>query len=237
MQLSIHYYVLSLSDQLSILYEAFRDKLISIQNSNFPFESFIHADHSDNQAFRNSQLKEFFRQTDQHFIHYYDQDPLYLVVVGEKNNLSIFETLITHRDALIGHIEGNYIITSPHDLGKIVWPVIKEAISGSNNNALRELTKAAEASNVVSGIDAVGQSAETETGPMLYVEEDYHVKGSLRKVDQTTIVRSKHVELWDVIDDVVDIIIEKVLEMGGTVIFMKNDSLKNHERIALVPSS
>jgi hypothetical protein len=230
MQLSIHYYVLSLSEQTSRLYEGFRDKLIDIRNTNFPFEISIDAANPDS---KDTQLREFFHQSDQHFTHYYQQDPLRLVVVGEKRNLSIFESLTTHREVIIGTVEGDYTATSVHDLGKIIWPVVKEAIAGTNKNALRDLATAASKHKVVSGIDAVGQSVETVTNSTLYVEEDFHVKGSIRKTDHSLIL-SKHVDIWEVIDDVVDIIIEKVLKMGGTVSFLKSGSLIEFERIALI---
>jgi hypothetical protein len=230
MQLSIHYYVLSLSEQTSRLYEGFRDKLIDIRNTNFPFEISIDAANPDS---KDTQLREFFHQSDQHFTHYYQQDPLRLVVVGEKRNLSIFESLTTHREVIIGTVEGDYTATSVHDLGKIIWPVVKEAIAGTNKNALRDLATAASKHKVVSGIDAVGQLVETETGSTLYVEEDFHVKGSIYKSDHSLII-SKHVNLLEVIDDVVDIIIETVLKMGGTVIFLNSGSLTKLERIALI---
>ncbi|HEX9973683.1 MAG TPA: hypothetical protein VGD14_16540 [bacterium] len=230
MQRSIHYYVLSLSEQTSRFYEGFRDKLIDIQNTNFPFEISIDAGLP---ASKDSQLREFFQQTKQHFDQYYEQDPLRLVVVGEKSNLAIFGALMTQQDVLIGMVEGDYTATSPHDLGMIVWPVVKEAIAGANKNAMRDLTTAAKLKKVVSGIDAVGQLVETETGSTLYVEEDYHVKGSIRKTDHSLII-SKHVNLLEVIDDVVDLIIEKVLKMGGTVIFLNSGSLITFERIALI---
>jgi len=55
MQLSIHYYVLSLSEQTSRLYEGFRDKLIDIRDANFPFEISIDA---GSPASKDSQLRE-----------------------------------------------------------------------------------------------------------------------------------------------------------------------------------
>ncbi|RQV95686.1 hypothetical protein EH221_05845 [bacterium] len=230
MQLSIHYYVLLLSEQTSKLYEGFRDKLIDIQNTNFPFESSIDA---GSPAHKDTQVSNFLHQTDQRFAHYYDQDPHRLVVIGEKNSLDIYQASKIRQDILIGTVEGDFTATSPNDLGKIVWPVVKEAIAGVNQNALRDLATAARVKKVVSGIDAVGQSAEIETGSTLYVEEDYHVKGSIHKTDQS-LIRSKHVNLLEVLDDVVDFIIEKVLKKGGTVIFLDSGSLVNLERIALI---
>lgn len=232
-QLSIHYYVLSLSEKTSRLYEAFRDNLIDIQNSNFPIESGFDVDSIDKPVEREIQLRKFLEQTDRNFAHYYNQDPLRLVVVGEKRCLNIFEALKTCPHILIGMVEGDYTTTSPHDLGKIVWPVVKETISGANQNALRELASAAKTKKIVSGIEAVGQSAEKGMGAILYVEEDYKVKGSLQEKGSLLVI-SKHVNIWNVIDDVVDLIIEKVLKMNGEVIFMKNGSLMKFERIALV---
>jgi hypothetical protein len=230
MQRSIHYYVLSLSEQKNRLYEGFRDKLIDIQDANFPFEISIDA---DNPASKDTQLREFLHKTEQHFAHYYEQDPLRLVVAGEKKNLAIFEAMTTHKEVLIGLVEGDYTATSPHDLGMIVWPVVKEAIAGANKNAMLDLATADKVKKVVSGIEAVGKLVETETGSTLYVEEDFHMKGSIRKTDHSLII-SKNVNLWEVIDDVVDLIIEKVLKMGGTVIFLNSGSLITFERIALV---
>ena len=66
-------------------------------------------------------------------------------MVGEKRNLAIFEALTTDQDALIGMVEGNYLATSPHDLGKIVWPIVKETMAGANKNAMLELAAAARA--------------------------------------------------------------------------------------------
>jgi hypothetical protein len=233
MQLSIHYYVLSLSKNMSRLYEGFRDKLIYIQNTNFPVECAMNATDSVKSVSKETQLKDFFRRTDQRFARYYEQDPLRLVIVGDKNSLTVFEVLTTHRDIVIGTVGGDYTATSPHDLGKIVWPVVKEAIAGANKNAMHNLAIAARAKKVVSGIEAVGQSAETETGSTLYVEDDYHVKGSIFKTDHS-LVFSKHVNICEVLDDVVDVIIEKVLKMGGNVIFLNSGSLKELDRIALI---
>jgi hypothetical protein len=233
MQKSIHYYVLSLSDHTSRLYEGFRDKLIDIQDTNFPLEILIN---TDNLSIKNTQLREFYLKTDQHFAHYYNQDPLGLMVVGEKNNLAVFAALKIRRDILIGTVNGDFTATTPHDLGKIIWPVVKEAIAGTNKNALRNLATAVRLNKVLSGINAVGNSMETKAGSTLYVEEDYHIKGSIHKTDNA-LVFSNHVDIWEVIDDVVDVIIEKVLKKGGNVIFVNSGLLTKLDRIVLIMQS
>ena len=232
MQMSIHYYILSLSGHTSRLYEGFRDNLIDIEDTYFPFK---HSFAAENPASKNTPFREFIQETDKRFAHYFEQDPLRLVVVGEKSILATFESLTAHKEIIIGKVEGDYLMTSPHDLGMIVWPMVKEAIAGVNKNAMRDLVTAEREKKIVSGINKVGLAVETETNPKLYVEDDYHERGSISKSDQS-VVLSKQLNLLDVIDDVVDLIIEKVLKVGGTVIFLNNGSLKKLERIALVMS-
>jgi hypothetical protein len=232
-QLSIHYYVLSLSEQKSRLYEGFRDQLIDIQNTNFPFQFSVDSGAYVKPGAKDTQFKKFLGDTDRRFAHYFRQDPLRFVAVGEKRNLAVFEALTAHQKVLIGTVEGDYGSTSPQDLGKIVWHLVKEAMAGTDQKAMHDLATAMNVKKVISGIDAVAESVEKETGSILFVEEDYHLKGSIRKKDHSQII-TRHANLWTVIDDVVDLIIEKVLGMGGSVVFLKSGSLIKLERIALI---
>jgi hypothetical protein len=59
------------------------------------------------------------------------------------------------------------------------------------------------------------------------------VKGGIYKTDRSLII-SEQVDLLEVIDDVVDIIIEKILIMEGTVIFLNSGSLMTFNKIALI---
>ncbi len=232
-KLTTHYYVLSLSEHTSRLYEAFRDTLIDIQNKEFPIESSEVPRGPIDTAPNNGGLPKFIRTTDQHFDHYFGQDPLRLVVVGESKYLSIFGSVTSHQDALIGVVEGDHTATSPHDLGKIVWPIVKEVIAGTRKNAMHDLEAAENSRNVVSGIDAVAHSAGSGKGDTLYVEEDYHIKGGIRETDHS-LIRPKDLDIQEAIDDAVDAIIAKVLEEGGNVIFLTSGSLARLQRIALV---
>jgi hypothetical protein len=233
MQLSIHYYVLSLSEQTCRLYEGFRDTLIDIQNSSFPFDSSMDMRLPMESAVKDNHLREFYRMIDLHFTHYYEQDPLRLVVVGDKKNQSVFASLTAHLSAIIGRVMGEYTSTSPHDLGKIVWPLVKEVLAGSNAKVMADLDLATSMHKVTSGLDAVAKMADSATGATLLVEEDYHIKGSISKTDQSLVI-SEYVDIREVIDDAVDVIVEKVLEMGGNVIFLESGLLTKLSRIALI---
>lgn len=230
MQRSIHYYVLSLGESTNRLYEGFRNKLIAIHDENFPF---VLSNNTDNSHSKDTQIQDFLQQTHQKFDQYHEQDPLRLVVLGSERNLKIFRDLMKHQNLVNSMIEGDYTATSPHDLGMIVWPVVKEVIAGVNENAMSDLAEAVRLKQIIFGIKAVGQSIATETGSALYVEENYHLRGTLFHMDDTVVI-SKRVDLRTVFDDVVDIIIEKVLKMNGTVIFLPDGSLLVFEKIALI---
>ena len=233
MKLSTHYYVLSLSERSSRLYECFRDNLIDIQNSGFPFKSIVYPDGPNRPGVKETCLRDFIRKTDQHFDSYYKQDPLTLVVIGEKELLRIFRAVTTHPEPIIGFIEGYYSDTSLHDLGKIVWAVDKAAMGGTEKMAIHELEKEVGRRKNALGIEAVARAADSEVGATLFVEEDYHVKSTIRKTDRSVYI-SKHVDINDVIDDAVDVVIERVLANDGNVFFLDSGSLIKFQRIALI---
>jgi inosine-uridine nucleoside N-ribohydrolase len=70
-------------------------------------------------------------------------------------------------------------------------------------------------------------------GGTLFVEEGYHMKGGIRDTDHSLIM-SEGLDIREVIDDAVDVVIEKVLEKGGNVVFLESGALTNFQRIALI---
>lgn len=224
---------MSLTERRSKLYEGFRDNLIEIFNTGFPFESKIDELSQAKPSDKERLLRDFSRKTDQHFSRYYEQDPLMLVVVGEKRSLSIFEDVSTHNDIIVGHAVGDFSDTSSSNLGQIAWPIIKKAMAGSEKSAMHNLEANIEKRKIAVGLEDVVQSAVTEKGGILLVEEDYHVKGTIRRSENSLLI-SKHVDVTEVIDDAVDAIIEEVLANDGNVVFLDSGTLIKFQRIALI---
>ncbi|UCE04644.1 MAG: hypothetical protein JSW07_13580 [bacterium] len=233
MHFSVHYYVLLLSEKSNKLFEGFRDTLIEIANGGFPSESLVYPPTPVEPTQIEIHLKELYKEVNQLFVKFYNQDPLGLVLVGEKKNQSIFKSISASEKEIIGEVEGNYDTTSLFDLGQIVWHVVKESLAGTRVDALQELDAAVRIKKVASGLEEVWQMANSGRGIILLVEEDYHVKGSIVKTDHSWII-SEQVDIREVFDDVVDRVIEKVLEMDGTVIFLDSGLLAEHHQIALI---
>jgi len=228
-----HYYVISLSKRANALFEAFRDTLIDIRNGGFPVERPTPIRDSVDMGDEDERLRETLGIVDDCFGRYYEQEPLKLVVVGESDMLSLFSSVTAHQDAILGRVLGEYSATSPHDLGKIVWPIVKEAMSGLQDRAMRDLEIAERKRQIAFGVDAVGRCASAGVGTTLLVEGDYHVRGSIEAVGQSFSV-SQEVDVMEAMDDVVDLVIEKVLAVGGNVVFVPSGSLKRLNRIVLL---
>ena len=233
MHLSTHYYAISLSEQTNALMEAFRDTIIDIRNGGFPVDTSPLKGESADHAGRRRHLCAMLRVVDRLFSVCYSHDPLRLVVCGEKELLDLFDSVTVHGDIIVGRIEGDYSTTSPHDLGKIVWPVVREAISGHMDDAMRYIEKASREDRAVCGLDAVSWSDQLEKGSTLLVEDDYHVRGSLHKTPESVKI-TPDIDVTGEFDDAVDAVVERMLAAGGNVVFTPGGSLKEYERIILI---
>jgi hypothetical protein len=228
-----HYYVISLSKRSNALFEAFRDTLIDIRNGGFPIEPPTPIRDSVETDDKDERLRETLRLVDEYFGRYYEEEPLKLVVVGESEMRAAFLSVTSYQDVIVGHVEGDYSETSLRDLGKIVWPIVVEAMSGLQNRAKHDLDDAESKRQIAFGIDSVSRRASASVGTTLLVEEDYHLRGSINEGDPSLTV-SQDVDVRAVVDDVVDAVIEKVLSAGGNVILVPSGSLKKLKRIVLL---
>lgn len=229
MSLSIHYFVLSLGAERVTLFEAFRDSLIEVENQGFPV--LIHAQAGN--ALDESQLRTLMHTVDDCFGHYQSLDPRKLVVVGEEHMQSLFLSVTSHWTAVIGRIEGDHTTTSARDLGQIAWSVVKAAMSGMLDNAMHDLKVFAGRGETASGLAAVAGLAVQGVRATLLVEDDYRVKGRIGGTRAVPIVSSE-IDVRDVVDDAVDVVVERILECGGTVVFTPSGSLSDRERIVLL---
>ncbi len=229
MSLSTHYYVISLGAKTNNLFEAFRDYLIEVDNHGFPVVIPVRPDNS----FDKAQLHKLARTVDECFNHYYRLEPLRLIVVGEREIQSAFSSVTAHGTAIIGRVEGDHTATPTRDLGQIVWPIVKEAMSGLLDKSMLDLKVCAKRGQIASGLESVARLVKKKVRATLLVEDGYHFRGSIGKTDLSTII-SPEVDVREVIDDAVDAVIEKVLESGGNVVFTPGGSLSDQNRIVLL---
>jgi hypothetical protein len=235
------YWVLVLSEKPTRLYEATRDDLIEIRDEGFPIthegpggeQSLPGGFGIKKSAYRDEYHRKFFRQVDAALKSYLVDDPLPLVVIGVDRYLAFFDEVTRHKDSILVKLQGSHDKTSPHELGRLVWPQVKEALAQQRQKVLLELDKAIGERKIASAIDEVWRAANEGQGYLLLVEEDFHYPARLDKSGRQ-LIPAEDITAPDVIEDAVDEIIETVLRKQGQVVFLENGQLEAHHGIALI---
>jgi hypothetical protein len=235
------YWTLVLSEKPTRLFECIRDTLIEVQEGGFPI---IHEGPGGEQSLpggfgiekttdRDEYHRKFFRQIDAALKPFLVDDPLPLVVVGVDRFLAFFNEVTDHKASIATTLQGSHDKTSPSELAKLVWPLVKDALAEQRQKVFLELDKAVGERKVASTIGEVWRLASEGRGYLLLVEKDFHFPA---RVDETGqyITPTDDATAPGVIDDAVDEIIETVLSKQGRVVFVENGQLETHQRIALI---
>ncbi|MCW5882955.1 MAG: hypothetical protein KIS91_18625, partial [Anaerolineae bacterium] len=147
-------------------------------------------------------------------------------------NLSFFREVTGFNSEVIATLRGSHDSTSPHELHKLVWPLVEAALAERREQAFVALDRAVGEQKVVSSMDAVWRMAQDGRGELLLVEEDFHFPATVDESGQY-LTAAEDATAPGVIDDAVDDIIEATLAKGGRVVFVDNGRLADYQRIAL----
>lgn len=234
------YWVLALSEQPTRLYEGTRDDLLEVTAGAFPMmhnlpggATRLPGGEGINPSSQQDRFHEqFFRAVDQEYDKVTKDDPLPLAVVGVDRYLAFFRQVSTKND-VVTEIKGNYDHLTAHDLGKLAWPAVKEALAERRAKVFDQLNDAIGARKFASTAGEAWRYAHQGRGALLLLEEDYHQPARLSDDGMNILVSENPADL-DVMDDAADVIVEEVLQKGGRVVFVPNGSLKDHGRVALI---
>ncbi len=237
MNRSPRYWVLTLSEQPTRLFEGVRETLVEVRGGGFPME---HTGPGGGQAlptminksrYEDEHHQQFFRRVDQALATFTKADPLPICVVGVERWLSHHRSVTSHKD-IVASVTGNHDKTPPHELGKLVWPAVADALSVKRRRALEALDAAIGAQRFASGLGEAWRRAQEGRGALLLVEHDYHqaarldeAAGQLHLVDAD----DPDANVADAVDD----LIELVLAKQGDVVFVDDGTLEVHGRVAL----
>lgn len=234
------YWVLVLSEKPTRLYEAARDDFVEIKVDGFPL---VHEGPGGaaslpggfgikKSAYRDEYHRKFFRSVDANLRPFLNDDPLPLVIVGVDRYLAFFDEVTKNKSAVIAMLSGSHDKTSPAELAKLVWPLVKDWQAKERQKALQVLSNAVGERRVKSSIDEVWLSAKHGNGILLFVEEAYHHpavvdQSGLRLLPPDDLAASE--QMIDVVDEIIDM----VLLGHGQVIFVPQGELVD-QKIALI---
>lgn len=235
------YWVLVLSEKPTRLFEGIRDQLVEVKNENFPIffqgttwdEPLRVGEITNSSAYRDEKSRQFFRKIDKLFKSVNAEEQLPLAVTGIGRYLSFFNEVTENKHMIIAQLEGSYDKTSPHELSKLVWPLVLDAIEKSKMNLLKELERAVGANKFSSGIQQCWRLALEGRIQTLLVEKDFHYSAILSH-DKLPLHPAKSADEPGVIDDAVDELIEMVIQKKGKAAFVENGSLAFHQRVAAI---
>lgn len=237
---SVRYWVLALSEKPTRLFEGTNDVLVEIKEKGFPM---VHDGPGGEaplpggfgirrSAIRDEYLLKFFRKVDSALKAFLAEDDLPLILVGVDRHLAFFNEVTTHKHAIVGTLTGSHDKTSPHELSKLVAPILEAHLAEKVREAMAQLDKAIGEKKTASTIRDVWAFAHEGRGDLLLVERDFHYPARLDDSGKN-ILPAEDPSAPDVIDDAVDEIIEEVLNKKGKVVFVENGQLSEHGRIAL----
>ncbi len=240
MNRTVRYWVLVLSEKPARLFEASRDALTEVTDGAFPMKHTGPGGETrlpggqgvERTEQRDRHHEAFFRSVDAEYDKITKSDPLPLVVLGVDRYLSFFRQNSTKND-VVAEIRGNYDHLNAHDLGRMVWPEVEEALATRRAGVFDQLRDAVGSRKIASTVGEAWRYAHEGRGAVLLLEENYHAPAKLSE-DGMNIVLSDRPEDLDVMDDAADIIVEEVLNKGGRVVFVPDGSLKDHSRVALI---
>lgn len=235
------YWVLVLSEKPTRLLAGYHAELTEVTTDGFPLahtgpggELPLPGDFGINKsAYRDEKHRQFFRQVDAALKPLLQADPLPVIVVGVDRYLAFFREVSDHKDAVLTTLTGSHDSTSPHDLAKLVWPLVEANLAAERERVFAELDHATGERKVAAGIDEVWPLAREGRGRLLLVDEDFHYPARLDAV-RNVLTPADDVTAPDVIDDAVDEVIEAVLLKQGQVVFVPPGRLDGHGRLAMI---
>lgn len=239
MNRSPRYWVLSLSDKPTRLFEGFRDTLAEVTAEGFPLmneaalEPLPGGLGVNSSAYRDDRHRQFFRQIDTCLSRVLASDPLPLILAGVDRHLAFYEEVSANTSAVIARLKGNHDKTSAHELAKLVWPLVQEGLEQRKRQALADLEAAVDSQRYASGLVESWRMARENRAAVLLVEENYHAPA---RVDETGLHLTLQLEGTgpDAMEDAVDDLVEVVLSRGGQVVFVPDGSLAAHQQVAAI---
>lgn len=235
------YWVLVLSEKPTRLFEATRDDLVEIRQGGFPMthegpggsEPLPGGFGVKKSAYRDEYHRKFFRAVDSALDAFLTSERMPILVVGVDRYLAFFRKVSRHNELVLATLQGSHDQTSPHELGCLVWPLIKAKMAEERIMELDALEKAVGERNSVSGVGEVWRLAKAGRGRVLLVEEGFHFPAKADK-NGRVIRPMEGGDPSNGMDDAVDEIIDMMLRTQGKVVFLKDGMLAKHQRIALI---
>lgn len=231
-----YYYTLLLSMDRIRLLGGIGNALYEIEDFGFPMQvdpEKLGRIKSANPYESDSSLKEFYNQADKAFQRlYHEYKSGHLILFGDSKNVAYYRSIAARPQWIIGSVSGNYLDKKPHEIAPEALALLNDYLQKQRIEMIGQLERAFKERAAISGLQEVYQAAVHARGRMLLVETNYQQAAKI--LDNDKLLTDVDPKAAGVTDDVVDDIIEMVIQFGGQVIFLPDESIAHYGRIAMI---
>jgi hypothetical protein len=157
-------------------------------------------------------------------------DRLPVVVVGVQRELAYFAEVTHHDEIVVATVAGSHLDADGRRVEQLAAPAIGEHLARRAADAASAVREGVGRGHAVTGVTDVLEAARDGRGHLLVVEDRYTFPEHL--TDDLLPGEGPDPELGH--DDLVDDIIEKVLVLGGDVVFAPDGGLGDLGQIGLI---
>ncbi len=157
-----------------------------------------------------------------------------LIVTGARKNLGYFTKTTHHTEHITGLLPGNYAHLPLHELGGLIWPIMKSFLDDWKQQQIIELQEKRGAGNFLTALQDIWKAAQEGKGARLLVEKDLSIPAWLAVDNDYQLHLNTPKGKHRILPDVINSLMETVLAKHGEVVILENGSLENFQRMLLV---
>lgn len=183
-------------------------------------------------------LMKFFREVDEHLEKRLKKEPLPVILATIARNAVTYKKVSKHTSSIVQELHGSLEGASMTELAEVVGPALEKYRKSRNECALGGLEKAIQKNLVASGFKECFYHASQGRAKTLLLERDTEIFGiELEGGDFCPLNedggKDDSVSDSEIINGVEELI-RKTIAVSGEVVFLDKDSLKKHDRVAMI---
>lgn len=230
------YYVLVFSRRHARLIEAFNDKVVSeIANDDFPMTNpVIETDPLilTMAQGQNHIMEKFFIEVDKALTNVTNEKALPVMLSTEKSNADHFMKVARKKERFIGHINMNRDEDPAHHIVTEAWEKVQEFLKVQNMSRIDDLKKAVSSGQFFSDYNDIWRAIEEGRGRTLFVKKGL-IRPAILKNGQIRLVDESVPTEDEMVEDIIDVMIARMMEKGGETIFIEGDELAEFQDLAM----
>lgn len=233
-QRAFSYYILILSRDKARLIEALNGEVTREIGNGFRVENRYTVPGAEGSLpFNQDNLaREFFSQVDRQLNEEQKQNPIPVIICTDESNYAEYLSISNHKEMIVGHLTGNRDHQKAHQVIEEVWPLAKQFSMQRNRQRLTELSAALETGTLETSINDIWRAIKEGRGQTLFVKQGYFLPATVEN-DGVSLPPPQNVSKTNV-NDIIDEMIEKNIELGGDTVFIDGDELDQYDGLILV---